>query len=119
MGMLKAAPRVDVRVVMTGPVSAKIGNGPRRKSIMWLLESKQLVLATAGAAGKTVVQTTHEVDHVIEDRNQTTVVLASGEIVLLDKLDCRCGMGVVGSARIVPERHRLVRVPAPDWVQPA
>lgn len=119
MGMLKADSRVEVRVVMTGPVNAKVGNGPKQKAIVWILEDKRLVIATGGATGKTVIQTEYTIDHVAESKDQTIVYLDDGTLVYLDKLQCRCGMGVVGSARVMKERHRIVRVSPPDWVQPA
>lgn len=114
-GFLTAAPRIEVRVVEDGYGKISIG-GDVQLGKFWLLEDKTVTLALTKDR-KTWVRSQFPVLTAAKGPGVLELTLESGDVVGIELRNCGCGMGLVASARVIDDRHKIVRVPRPDWLE--
>lgn len=114
--MLTAAPRVEVRVIESMFGKMKIGSGAEAFARVWLLEDQTLVAATT-LDRKSVSRNTYKVVAARINSDLAAFDLEGGETATVQIRPCGCGMGAVASARVIDERHKIVRVVRPEWVE--
>lgn len=116
MGTLKAPPRKEVRVI-----AAMVGTGTMDKQSpfkarMWLLEDKELVVATATPTFQ-IQRVSFQVESATIGKSNATFNLENGSTISIRIKSCNCGMGILSSAKVINERHRITRVLPPEWVE--
>lgn len=115
MGIVDTPPRQDVHLVAMLTGSATMDGATYFKARAWLLEDRRLIIATA-TPDYQIKRNQYEVETASLSKKSASFTLTSGEEVKFKLKSCNCGMGIVGSARVMDERHQLVKVIPPEWV---
>lgn len=105
--------------VHTAPGRVTFGSDLRnRKSRLWVLEDRTVVVVVAGSTGVPIWETIGNAEKLCRDLRNRTIsgTLDSGEFFFREA-SCACGMGSLGSAGPTPHRWEMFRVRRPDWFE--
>ena len=121
MGYLRPSPpREEIFTVLTLVGRASLPDGRDfRKSRLWVLEDRRVVLVVPGETSGTVerLELGQAVELQLTDRRSQEHKVIFGDLSEMNfrPARCNCGMGVVGSASITDDPWELVKVRRPDW----
>ncbi len=116
MAHVSAPERRQLNVIAVLLGTATIDGASPIKARAWLLEEKQLILATSTPDFQ-INRSVFAVESATLGSKTATVFLTNGQRVDFRLKSCNCGMGILGAALPVDERFQIVRVVNPEWVE--
>lgn len=116
MSFLRTSTTPEVLAVHTVNGKLWVGTDHFPKARVWLLDGREAVLCTPGAAGAVERRTEALVASSWDPRTKVlTAETTDGRTIRLDGKGCGCNMGVVGNAGPLDGPYRITRVRTPDW----
>lgn len=116
MSTLRTPERQEVRVVAAMIGTAAIDESSPFKARMWLLEDREVVMATSTPDFQ-IQRVSFPVESAVINKKTAVIALGNGSQIKMQLKNCNCGMGILGAAKVVDGRHRIQRVVPPEWVE--
>lgn len=124
MGYMKDT-SIEIKVVASGLGRGQYAGRQLPKTRVWLLETRQAVVITPAADGRSVQRETYDIEsatHLVRDEKMIINMSTPGSDspatpLVLDMKGCGCGFGVVANAAPMDVPHRLMTVRSPDWYE--